>query len=151
MLEDLQQTLATNREQVRADYKRAHGVELPSTKAESDQMHVGDVNINYSGFAPPQQVTAHNAAVTAAQPVQPLQADAAPVSSVLPVAAPSAIGSRLAQLGKLAAIAAAFATAGAGGAYVASKVLAPSGTDTDTQYQLELVEPIPDSTQPQGG
>lgn len=151
MLEDLQQTLAMNREQVRADYQRVNKTELPKTTAESDQMHVGDVNITYSGPMPPQQITTNNAAMTAAQPSQSVQADAAPGVSPSPVAAPSALPTKLANLGKLAAIAAAFATAGAGGAYVASKVLAPSGTDTDTQYQLELVEPIPDSTQPQGG
>lgn len=149
MLDDLQQLLAMNRQKLQTDYERVHGCELNSNGQGSDQMHVGDVNITYSGAAPPQQVTTQNAALRAAHPSQTVQADATPGYSSAPVVAPSVLPSKLANLGKLAAIAAAFATAGAGGAYVTAKVLAPKGTDTDTQYQLQLVEP--DSTQPVGG
>ena len=123
MLDDANELLRQNRAKLKADYERIHGGNLG--EIEGDDMHVGDVNINYAPPPPPQ---VSQPTPTPQPTMQPQITPAEPQTS------------RLADIAKLAALGLAFTTMGAGGAYIASRIL--DGGDTDTQYQLELVDDV---------
>lgn len=130
MLDDANELLRQNRAKLKADYERIHGGKLG--EIEGDEMHVGDVNINYAPPAPqPQPAPTQTAPQQTPMPEPQTQQQITPAEPQT---------SRLADIAKLAALGLAFTTMGAGGAYIASRIL--DGGDTDTQYQLELVDDV---------